>query len=145
MRQYAGCGTAEESNARYRFLLEQGQSGLSVALDLPTQLGLDSDDPLAEGKVGKVGVAIDTLKDMDILFAGLPIDKVSTSFTINAPAAILLAMYIVVAEEQGIAPHEIRGTIQNDILKEYIARGTWVFPPRPSILDRGGEAVCHAR
>jgi methylmalonyl-CoA mutase N-terminal domain/subunit len=133
MRQYAGCGTAEESNARYRFLLEQGQSGLSVALDLPTQLGLDSDDPLAEGEVGKVGVAIDTLKDMEILFDGLPIDKVSTSFTINAPAAILLAMYIVMAEKQGIAPHEIRGTIQNDILKEYIARGTWVFPPQPSI------------
>jgi methylmalonyl-CoA mutase N-terminal domain/subunit len=133
MRQYAGFGTAEESNARYRFLLEQGQSGLSVALDLPTQLCLDSDDPLAEGEVGKVGVAIDTLKDMEILFAGLPIDKVSTSFTINAPAAILLAMYIVMAEEQGIAPHEIRGTIQNDILKEYIARGTWVFPPQPSI------------
>lgn len=133
MRQYAGFGTAEESNARYKFLLEQGQSGLSVALDLPTQLGLDSDDPLAEGEVGKVGVAIDTLKDMEILFDDLPIDEVSTSFTINAPAAILLAMYIVVAEKQGIPPHKLRGTIQNDILKEYIARGTWIFPPEPSI------------
>jgi methylmalonyl-CoA mutase N-terminal domain/subunit len=133
MRQYAGFGMAEESNARYKFLLEQGQSGLSVALDLPTQLGLDSDDPLAEGEVGKVGVAIDTLRDMEILFDGLPIDKVSTSFTINATAAILLAMYIVVAEKQGISSHKLRGTIQNDILKEYVARGTWIFPPEPSI------------
>ena len=133
MRQYSGSGTAEESNARYKLLLEQGQSGLSVALDLPTQLGLDSDDPLAEGEVGRVGVAIDTLKDMEILFAGLPIDKVSTSFTINAPAAILLAMYIVMAEKQGLPTSKITGTVQNDILKEYIARGTWIFPPEPSI------------
>jgi methylmalonyl-CoA mutase, N-terminal domain len=133
MRQYAGFGTAEESNERYKFLLKQGQSGLSVALDLPTQLGLDSDDPLALGEVGKVGVAIDTLRDMEILFEGLPIDKVSTSFTINAPAAILLAMYLVVGEKQGIPGDRLRGTIQNDILKEYIARGTWIFPARQSL------------
>jgi methylmalonyl-CoA mutase, N-terminal domain len=133
MRQYAGFGTAEESNARYKFLLEQGQSGLSVALDLPTQLGLDSDDPLALGEVGKVGVAIDTLKDMEVLFEDLPIDRVSTSFTINAPATILLAMYLAAGEKQGIPPGKLRGTIQNDILKEYIARGTWIFPPQQSI------------
>ncbi|MGA9121187.1 MAG: methylmalonyl-CoA mutase family protein [Bacteroidota bacterium] len=133
MRQYAGFGTARESNARYRFLLDQGQSGLSVAFDLPTQIGYDSDMPLADGEVGKVGVAIDTLADMEILFGGIPLDRVSTSMTINAPAAILLAMYIAVAEKQGVRKDRISGTIQNDILKEYIARGTYIFPPKPSM------------
>jgi len=133
MRQYAGFGTAEESNQRYKFLLEQGQTGLSIAFDLPTQIGYDSDDPLAEGEVGKVGVAIDTLKDMEILFAGIPLDKVSTSMTINAPAAILLAMYIALADKQGVPRDKLQGTIQNDILKEYIARGTYIFPPAPSM------------
>jgi len=133
MRQYAGFGTAKESNERYRYLLEQGQSGLSVAFDLPTQIGYDSNDPIAYGEVGKVGVAIDTLADMEILFDQIPLDKVSTSMTINAPAAILLAMYIAVAEKQGVARNKIIGTIQNDILKEYIARGTYIFPPKPSI------------
>jgi methylmalonyl-CoA mutase N-terminal domain/subunit len=133
MRQYAGFGTAEESNRRYKFLLEQGQTGLSVAFDLPTQIGYDSDDPQAEGEVGKVGVAIDTLEDMQTLFDGIPLDKVSTSMTINAPAAILLAMYIAVAELQGVPRKSLRGTIQNDILKEYVARGTYIFPPEPSM------------
>jgi methylmalonyl-CoA mutase N-terminal domain/subunit len=133
MRQYAGFGTAEESNQRYRFLLEQGQTGLSVAFDLPTQIGYDSDDPRAEGEVGKVGVVVDTLRDMEILFDGITLDKISTSMTINAPAAILLAMYIVVAEKKGIGKDKLRGTIQNDILKEYIARGTYIFPPAPSM------------
>ncbi len=133
MRQYAGFGTAKESNERYRYLLKQGQSGLSVAFDLPTQIGYDSDDPLAYGEVGKVGVAIDTLADMEILFDQIPLDKVSTSMTINATAAILLAMYIAVAEKQGVARNKIIGTIQNDILKEYIARGTYIFPPKPSM------------
>jgi methylmalonyl-CoA mutase, N-terminal domain len=133
MRQYAGFGTAKESNARYRYLLEQGQSGLSVAFDLPTQIGYDSDSPMADGEVGKVGVAIDTLADMETLFAGIPLDKVSTSMTINAPAAILLAMYIAVAEAHGVRRDAISGTIQNDILKEYIARGTYIFPPKPSM------------
>src|SRR5690554_4753816 len=133
MRQYAGFGTAEESNKRYKYLLEQGQTGLSVAFDLPTQIGYDSDQPLAEGEVGKVGVAIDSLQDMEILFDGIPLDKVSTSMTINAPASVLLAMYIAVAEKQGVASKELRGTIQNDILKEYIARGTYIFPPEPSM------------
>ncbi|HEY8363358.1 MAG TPA: methylmalonyl-CoA mutase family protein [Tissierellaceae bacterium] len=133
MRQYAGFGTAEESNKRYKYLLEQGQTGLSVAFDLPTQIGYDSDHPLAEGEVGKVGVAIDSLKDMEVLFDGIPLDKVSTSMTINAPAAILLAMYIAVAEKQGVSKDKLRGTIQNDILKEYIARGTYIFPPQPSM------------
>lgn len=133
MRQYAGFGTAEESNARYKYLLEQGQTGLSVAFDLPTQIGYDSDHPLSEGEVGKVGVAIDSLADMEVLFDGIPLDKVSTSMTINAPAAVLLAMYIAVAEKQGVAPEALNGTIQNDILKEYIARGTYIFPPAPSM------------
>jgi len=133
MRQYAGFGTAKESNERYRYLLEQGQSGLSVAFDLPTQIGYDSDDPLAYGEVGKVGVAIDTLEDMEILFDKIPLDKVSTSMTINAPASVLLAMYIAVAEKQGVSKDKISGTIQNDILKEYIARGTYIFPPKPSM------------
>ena len=133
MRQYAGFGTAEESNKRYRYLLEQGQTGLSVAFDLPTQIGYDSDDPQAEGEVGKVGVAIDTLQDVEILFDSIPLDKISTSMTINAPAAILLAMYIAVAEKQGVSKEKLRGTIQNDILKEYVARGTYIFPPEPSM------------
>ncbi|NJE02585.1 methylmalonyl-CoA mutase [Thermococcus sp. MV11] len=133
MRQYAGFGTAEESNRRYKYLLSQGQTGLSVAFDLPTQIGYDSDHPMSEGEVGKVGVAIDSLWDMRILFDGIPLDKVSTSMTINSTAANLLAMYILVAEEQGVQPHQLRGTVQNDILKEYIARGTYIFPPQPSM------------
>jgi len=133
MRQYAGFGTAEESSRRYRYLLEQGQTGLSVAFDLPTQIGLDSDDPMCAGEVGKVGVAIDSLADMEILFEGIPLDKVSTSLTINAPAAVLLAMYICVGEKQGVAQEALRGTIQNDILKEYMARGTYIFPPSQSM------------
>lgn len=133
MRQYAGFGTAKESNERYRYLLEQGQMGLSVAFDLPTQIGYDSDDPMAYGEVGKVGVAIDTLADMEILFNQIPLDKVSTSMTINAPASVLLALYIAVAEKQGVSKAQISGTIQNDILKEYIARGTYIFPPKPSM------------
>jgi methylmalonyl-CoA mutase N-terminal domain/subunit len=133
MRQYAGFATAEDTNRRYRFLLEQGQTGLSVAFDLPTQIGYDSDHPLAQGEVGKVGVAIDSLEDMETLFDQIPLDKVSTSMTINAPAAVLLAMYMVVAEKQGVSSKELRGTIQNDILKEYSARGTYIFPPKPSM------------
>ena len=133
MRQYAGFATAEESNKRYKYLLAQGQTGLSVAFDLPTQVGYDSDHGLSEGEVGKVGVAIDSLKDMEILFDGIPLDKVSTSMTINAPASILLAMYIAVAEKQGVSKDKLRGTIQNDILKEYIARGTYIFPPQQSM------------
>ncbi|MBU2498756.1 MAG: methylmalonyl-CoA mutase family protein [Proteobacteria bacterium] len=133
MRQYAGFATAEESNKRYRFLLEQGQTGLSVAFDLPTQIGYDSDHEMAMGEVGKVGVAIDSLQDMETLFHAIPLDKVSTSMTINAPAAILLAMYLAVAEKQGLSPKGLRGTIQNDILKEYSSRGTFIFPPKPSM------------
>lgn len=133
MRMYAGFATAEESNKRYKFLVEQGSSGLSVAFDLPTQIGYDSDHPLSEGEVGKVGVAIDSLADMEILFDGIPLDKVSTSMTINAPASVLLAMYIAVAEKQGVSSEKLRGTIQNDILKEYIARGTYIFPTEPSM------------
>ena len=133
MRAYAGFATAEETNARYKYLLEAGQTGLSVAMDLPTQIGLDSDHELSHGEVGKVGVAIDSLADMEALFDGIPLDKVSTSMTINGPAAVLLAMYVAVAEKQGVAPEALKGTIQNDILKEYIARGTYIFPPRPSM------------
>ncbi len=133
MRQYAGFATAKETNQRYRYLLEQGQTGLSVAFDLPTQIGYDSDHPLAQGEVGKVGVAIDSIRDMEILFDQIPLDRVSTSMTINAPAAILLAMYIAMAEKQGIAPEKLNGTIQNDVLKEYSARGTYIFPPKPSM------------
>ncbi|MEJ2616126.1 MAG: methylmalonyl-CoA mutase family protein [Ignavibacteriaceae bacterium] len=133
MRQYAGYGTAKESNQRYKYLLEQGQSGLSVAFDLPTQIGYDSDDPISYGEVGKVGVAIDTLADMEILFDKIPLDKVSTSMTINAPASVLLALYIAVAEKQGISKDKIGGTVQNDILKEYIARGTYIYPPKASM------------
>jgi len=133
MRQYAGFGNAQESNERYKFLLQKGQTGLSIAFDLPTQMGYDSDDPISEGEVGKVGVAIDSLADMEVLFDGIPMDKVSTSMTINAPAAVLLAMYIAVAEKQGVSRDKLRGTIQNDVLKEYIARGTYIFPPQPSM------------
>lgn len=133
MRAYAGFATAEETNARYKYLLEAGQTGLSVAMDLPTQIGLDSDHELSHGEVGKVGVAIDSLADMEALFDGIPLDKVSTSMTINGPAAVLLAMYAAVAEKQGVKPEALKGTIQNDILKEYIARGTYIFPPRPSM------------
>jgi methylmalonyl-CoA mutase N-terminal domain/subunit len=133
IRQYAGFGTAEETNQRYRYLLEQGQTGLSIAFDLPTQIGYDSDHPLARGEVGKVGVAIDSLRDMEILFQDIPLDKVSTSMTINATAPILLAMYIALGRKQGVEPAELNGTTQNDILKEYIARGTHIFPPRPSM------------
>ncbi len=133
MRQYAGFGTAVESNARYKFLLDQGQTGLSVAFDLPTQIGYDADDPLAAGEVGKVGVSIPSLEDMALLLNGIPLDKVSISMTINAPAAILLAMVIAVGKRQGVPMSALRGTIQNDILKEYIARGTYIFPPKPSM------------
>jgi len=133
MRQYSGFASAEESNRRYRYLLEQGQTGLSVAFDLPTQIGYDSDSPLARGEVGKVGVPIDTLRDMEVLFKDIPLDKVSTSMTINATAPVLLAMYIVLAKKQGVVPKQLDGTIQNDILKEYIARGTYIYPPAPSM------------
>lgn len=133
MRQYAGFATAEESNKRYKYLLEQGQTGLSVAFDLPTQIGYDSDDAIAKGEIGKVGVAIDSLQDMETLFGGIPLDKVSTSMTINAPASVLLAMYIAVGEKQGVSADKLNGTIQNDILKEYSARGTYIFPPTPSM------------
>jgi len=129
MRQYAGFGTAEESNERYKYLLSQGQTGLSIAFDLPTQIGYDSDHAMSAGEVGKVGVAVDTLADLETLFDGIPLDKVSTSMTINSTASILLAMYIAVARKQGVGKEKLRGTIQNDILKEYIARGTYIFPP----------------
>jgi methylmalonyl-CoA mutase N-terminal domain/subunit len=133
MRQYAGFSSAKDSNIRYRYLLEQGTTGLSVAFDLPTQIGYDSDDPIAEGEIGKVGVPIDTLADMEVLFEGIPLDQVSTSMTINSTAIILLAMYQVVAEKQGVKSQDLRGTIQNDVLKEYIARGTYIFPPQASL------------
>ena len=133
MRQYAGFATPEETNKRYKYLLEHGQTGLSVAFDLPTQIGYDSDHPISEGEVGKVGVAIDTLKDMEILFDGIPLDRVSTSMTINSTAAVLLAMYIAVAEKQGVKSEVLQGTIQNDILKEYAARGTYIYPPLESM------------
>ena len=133
MRQYAGIGTARESNERFRHLLKEGQTGLSVAFDLPTQMGLDSDHPLAAGEVGQVGVAIDSLRDMEVLFDGIPLDRVTTSMTINAPASVLLALYVAVAEKQGVSLSKISGTVQNDVLKEYVARGTHIFPPRPSL------------
>ncbi len=146
MRQYAGFGTAEESNKRYRFLLSQGQTGLSVAFDLPTQLGLDSDHPLAQGEVGKVGVAIDSLEDMEILFKNIPLDKVSVSMTINSTAAVILAMYLALAEKEGIEWIKLKGTIQNDILKEYIARGTYIYPPHDSLkLITDILAFCHEK
>ncbi len=133
MRQYSGFGTADETNRRFRYLIEQGQTGLSIAFDLPTQMGLDSDDPLARGEVGQVGVAIDTLHDMRVLFREIPLEKVSVSMTINSSAMVLLALYLVLAEENGVPWEKLRGTVQNDILKEYAARGTYIFPPRPSI------------
>jgi methylmalonyl-CoA mutase, N-terminal domain len=133
VRQYAGYGSAEETNARFRFLLERGQTGLSVAFDLPTQLGYDSDDPLAEGEVGRTGVAIDSVADIEVLLAGIPLAEVSSSMTINAPAALLLLLYELVAEEQGVPGERLRGTVQNDVLKEYIARGNYIFPPRASM------------
>jgi len=133
MRQYAGFASAAESNQRYKYLLSQGQTGLSVAFDLPTQIGYDADDPMALGEVGKVGVSISSLEDMERLFDGIPLDQVSTSMTINAPASVLLAMYIAVGKKQGVDPQHLRGTVQNDILKEYIARGTYIFPPQPSM------------
>jgi methylmalonyl-CoA mutase N-terminal domain/subunit len=133
MRMYAGFGTAEDTNERFRYLLNEGMRGLSIAFDLPTQLGYDSDDPLAEGSVGRVGVAVDSLADMEIIFKGIPLDRVSTSMTINAPATVLLAMYIALAEKQGVAPEKLTGTTQNDVLKEFIARGTYIFPPGPSM------------
>ena len=133
MRNYAGFGTAEDTNKRFRYLLKQGMPGLSVAFDLPTQIGYDSDHPMAEGAVGRVGVAVDTLADMETIFEGIPLDEVSTSMTINAPATVLLAMYIAVGEKQGVSQEKLMGTTQNDILKEFIARGTYIFPPEPSI------------
>src|SRR5258707_6956754 len=133
IRQYAGFASAEETNERFRYLLDRGQTGLSVAFDLPTQLGYDSDDPLAAGEVGRTGVAIDSLADMELLLAGIPLDEVSTSMTINAPASLLLLLYELVAEQQGVASTALRGTVQNDILKEYVARGNYIFPPKPSM------------
>jgi len=133
MRQYAGFADAEESNKRFKYLLEQGQTGLSVAFDLPTQMGFDSDNPMVRADVGRVGVAVDTLRDMEVLFDGIPLDKITTSFTINSTAAIILAMYLAVAEKQGVPLEKVGGTLQNEILKEYIARGTFIFPPRPSL------------
>lgn len=133
MRQYAGFADAEESNRRFKYLLEQGQTGLSVAFDLPTQMGFDSDNPMVKADVGRVGVAVDTLRDMEILFDGIPLEKITTSFTINSTAAIILAMYLAVAEKQGVPKEKVGGTLQNEILKEYIARGTFIFPPRPSL------------
>ncbi len=133
MRPYAGMATSEETNRRFKFLLASGQTGLSLAFDLPTQLGLDSDDPLAKYDVGKLGVAVDTLDDFELIFEGISLDQMSTSFTINSPASIILAMYILVGQKQGVPPHQLRGTLQNDILKEYVARGTWIFPPHPSL------------
>jgi methylmalonyl-CoA mutase, N-terminal domain len=146
IRQYAGFGSAEETNARFRYLLDRGQTGLSVAFDLPTQLGLDSDDPRAVGEVGRTGVAIDSLADMETLLDGIPLGEVSTSMTINAPAALLLLLYELVAEGQGVRPSELRGTVQNDILKEYIARGNYIFPPRPSMrITTDLFAYCNER
>jgi len=146
MRQFAGYGTAAETNARFRYLLEHGQTGLSVAFDLPTQLGYDSDDPRAAGEVGRTGVAVDSLADMEILLSGIPLDEVSTSMTIKAPAALLLLLYELVAEQQGVSGERLRGTVQNDILKEYVARGNYIFPPRPSMrITTDLFAYCHER
>jgi methylmalonyl-CoA mutase N-terminal domain/subunit len=146
IRQYAGFASAEETNARFRYLLDRGQTGISVAFDLPTQLGLDSDDPRAAGEVGRTGVAIDSLADMEILFDSIPLGEVSTSMTINAPAALLLLLYELVAEKQGVAGDKLRGTVQNDILKEYVARGNYIFPPRPSMrITTDLFAYCHER
>jgi methylmalonyl-CoA mutase N-terminal domain/subunit len=146
IRQYAGFASAEETNARFRYLLERGQTGLSVAFDLPTQLGYDSDDPRAEGEVGRTGVAIDSIADMELLFDEIPLGDVSTSMTINAPAALLLLLYELVGEEQGVPAEKLRGTVQNDVLKEYVARGNYIFPPRPSMrVATDLFAYCHER
>jgi methylmalonyl-CoA mutase, N-terminal domain len=146
IRQYAGFASAEETNARFRYLLERGQTGLSVAFDLPTQLGYDSDDPRAAGEVGRTGVAVDSIADMELLFDGIPLGDVSTSMTINAPAALLLLLYELVAEEQGVPGERLRGTVQNDILKEYVARGNYIFPPKPSMrITTDLFAYCHER
>src|SRR6187399_2793701 len=146
MRQYAGFGSAAESNRRYRYLLERGTTGLSVAFDLPTQIGYDSDDPHAMGEVGRVGVAIDSLEDMEVLLDGIPLERVSTSMTINSTASILLALYIAVARRRGISEDALSGTVQNDILKEYVARGTWIYPPQPSLrLVCDGIGYCAER
>ena len=146
IRQYAGFASAEESNERYRYLLARGQTGLSIAFDLPTQLGLDSDDAMAEGEVGRTGVAVDSIADMEVLLNGIPLDEVSTSMTINAPAALLLLLYELVAEQQGVPGTALRGTVQNDILKEYVARGNYIFPPRPSMrLTTDLFAYCEER
>jgi len=133
MRQYAGFGSAEETNKRFRYLLDKGQTGLSIAFDLPTQMGYDSDAKISQGEVGRVGVAIDSLEDMEMLLKDIPLDKVSTSMTINSTASMLLAMYIIAAKRQGVASNKIMGTVQNDLLKEFVARGTYAFPPRPSV------------
>ncbi|MBU4605153.1 MAG: methylmalonyl-CoA mutase, partial [Proteobacteria bacterium] len=133
VRQYSGYDSPKDTNARFRYLLEQGQTGLSVAFDLPTQIGYDSDHPMSAGEVGKVGVPVDTLEDMEVIFEGLPLDKLSTSMTINAPSAIMLAMYVSIGKKQGLEPKVLRGTLQNDVLKEYTVRGTYIFPPKPSI------------
>src|SRR5216117_2254097 len=146
IRQYAGFASAEETNERFRYLLDRGQAGLSIAFDLPTQLGYDSDDPLAAGEVGRTGVAIDSIADMETLLAEIPLDEVSTSMTINAPASLLLLLYELVAEEQGVTGDQLRGTVQNDILKEYVARGNYIFPPRPSMrLTTDVFAYCAER
>src|SRR5919109_2416458 len=146
IRQYAGFASAEETNARFRYLLERGQTGLSVAFDLPTQLGYDSDDAHAAGEVGRTGVAIDSIADMELLFDGIPLNEVSTSMTINAPAALLLLLYELVAEKQGVSGPELRGTVQNDVLKEYCARGNYIYPPRPTMrITTDLFAYCHER
>src|SRR5947207_4401504 len=146
IRQYAGFGSAEETNERFRYLLGHGQTGLSIAFDLPTQLGYDSDDPVAAGEVGRTGIPIDSIADMEILLGEIPLDEVSTSMTINAPASLLLLLYELVAEEQGVTGDQLRGTVQNDILKEYVARGNYIFPPRPSMrLTTDLFAYCHER
>src|SRR5918999_5977540 len=146
IRQYAGFASAEETNGRFRYLLERGQTGLSVAFDLPTQLGYDSDDQRSLGEVGRTGVAIDSLEDMRILFDSIPLGDVSTSMTINAPASLLLLLYELVAEEQGVPGEALRGTVQNDVLKEYVARGNYIFPPRPTMrITTDLFAYCHKR
>jgi methylmalonyl-CoA mutase, N-terminal domain len=145
MRQYAGFGTPAETNERFRFLIEHGQNALNVAFDLPTQMGLDSDDPLAEGEVGRVGMAVDTLRDMEVAFAHIPIDKISVSLTVNAVTPVILAMFLATAENYGVPRQQVPGTTQNDILKEYIGRGTWIFPVEPSLRMTGDTMEFCAR